>query len=272
MIVNKLAELTDTSSDVNSQINYYKISLSDFADYLKIDNKKILQYADFCEDSAYKSKSVSLFSQNFSRHTFIKTINDFSGLDAGLLHGYTSNNQYSGIYLARIHYDSTQSPAIDETNAADECSMCQPGNLSTYNYINLPYYMYNGQTIAYCAIGHTKHSALFAKLKSIDDPTQFKYVIIISGSNIDSYGHSDAIGKNLRIAILDNNNFSRNYYTTDIRKTSDSKTITVEKFVHKGYYSDEIFVFNGDCPSGLFKLDNVTYLNIGFNLYIKIVG
>lgn len=267
MIVSKLAELTDTSSYDNAQINYFKIVLSDFADYLKIDNKSILQYADFCEDSTYTSKELTIDSRACTRRTFVKTVNDFGSIDAGLLHVFSN---YSAMLPARIHY--TTSPAVDETNTIS-CAIVEHGKaLSITDYINLPYHMYNGQTVAYCAIGHTKHSVTFAKLKSIDDPTNFKYIIIASGKTYTSDNLNDRVGFNNSMVIIDNDNFAYTQYTSDIHKTSNSKIISIEKFVNNGYYSDEIFIFNGDCPSGIFKLDNVTYLNIGFNLYIKIVG
>ena len=275
MILSKLPVITDISSVDNAKIEFMKYVFIDIANTLKIDNTPILRYESFSEDPTYRSKTIALFGRSWDRYAFINSINNFSDIDIGLTFVFDKGGSGPTTLPMRIEYDDTTEPVTDVTTLANYTIMPFMAQQSAIiDVINTPYFLYNGTSIAYFAIANINHGMLFAKMKSVDDPTSFKYVVIISGTNYDTYRYNDKYGFVNGIQIFDNPNLQSTRYTDKIRYSAngDLDTICIEKFIHNGYYSDDIFLFDGACPKGLFTLDNVTYLNIGFNMYIKITG
>jgi hypothetical protein len=241
-------------------------TFNDIADKLKINNTKILHRSDLNDNSTYSSATYMPFGGQVSyTRIYYDFINDFANFNCGVVIG--KNGSMYGAYMARSELNGS---TVTDTECSTRTTIIRPSTVSIYNMINKPYYIYNSQTLAYFAIGHVSHGIVFAKLKSIDDPLVTKPVIISFGFT--SSSASDCtLGVADIITVLDSPSLQVAAYTSNINSSIDgADMMRISKFIYNGYYSDEIFVFDGMTPSGIFTLDNNTYVNLAHNVYLKV--
>lgn len=265
-----------TNDTYMAYYRFYQDVVMDAMHNLSLDNKPIIGI----DDNFFNLYSVnsSISSSSALHHlSYFKFINDFSTF-GGLMTGIWDNgDDYTRLMIAKINDDRFTDNGM--LNWSYPANMEKWGAISTFDGYtawdeikNLPYYLYNSDTIAYLGVGHTSTHIAFIKMKSIEDPSIVKpFILIGMGGTAESI--SVFSGLTSYLYIIDDDNFTATKYGPNYKfydNIVDTQTIVIEKFVYGNWYSDELFVFNGDYPGGMFKLNNDTYLNIGFNLYIKL--
>ena len=249
--------------------NYYDMVLSDMSNILKIDNKKVFERASYNNDSDYATKIRRMPNDSHEFYgLYYPFCNDFASFDCGLmLYSFTGDNKRA-LFTCRSQSDIN----VDDTFLNIATVMVYSADEYTANKLSsTPCYYHVGSNIVYLGFEHPTCSVIFAKLKSIDDPSTTKPVVIFVGKQfaLNSYLYPQ-LGYPDSITILENNTMQVTSYNTYFSHKLTSNNITVENFVYNGYFSDEIVILDGDCPKGLFKLGNDTFLNIAFDMYIKV--
>ena len=283
----------------NAICEYNFSALCDAAATLKIDNKSVLEIDPNMTDRRFLRCSYFYFGGNGGNArgdhvNYFKFANDFAYINCGIFNTCaivticrTDANSSDYVYTVDRE-DCIRVWGLDCANIGDGVEYFLGGLMhddnSAWGYYNsiprikeLPYYLYNGVSVAYLGLGSHKANVVFAKMKSIDDPTQYKYIIITVNirPNLSDGAYSDNLyyGRYYNLKILDSNSVATTTYTGPINKyLTDVDKSVIEKFVYNGYYSDELYLFDGLCPDGLFSINGNTYLNIAYNLYMKIVN
>jgi hypothetical protein len=280
LLITKTANIT--SNSVTDAITEFNVNaMTDIANTLRIDNLPVMQidpdindinFTTFILSAASTSSSVN---KSGAHTTYFEFINNFAQYDCGMV---VSNRILTHAYLA-IGSDRTYVPRawINFSDVGAQIPHYHPfdydASPAIVNIGACPYYMYNGTDVAYFAIGHINHCILFAKLKSIDDDTVTKYVVFTCCNTSTNTANTDPFyyGTYRNVYIMDSPNMIYNRYENNMHlNVYDGSKIYIEKFIYNGFYSDEIFIFDGVCPNGIFTLNNISYLNIGSNLYLKI--
>lgn len=257
-------------------------AMTDIKNTLELDNLPVMHINQYMNDVSYsKFRSVTTSSdENISgAHSYyFEFINNFAQYDCGIIVSnrvmtHLSANPVEGSVPTYLPIKSW----CTFSDVGKQIPIFHPFSYDaspTVAHIGAcPYYMYNGANVAFFAIGHINHCMLFVKLKSIDDDSVTKYVIMMAcNTNARTY-NSDPFyyGTYRNVYIMDNPNYVYTKYENNMKLNAyDGSKVYIEKFIYNGYYSDEIFIFDGVCPNGIFKLNNDTYMNIGSNLYLKI--
>ena len=246
-------------------------AMCDICNTVKLNNNPVIRLDNYL---------IKRVNNNFQNETFFRFVNDFESFNDGLIiwggvpdlalckinDADNISKYYTDAYVTPIFpsNDSNYSTCI---NPVTNTTSLTPAKIS-----NIPYYMYTGTDVAYFAFGHTSRCCILAKMKSIDDPTVFKYMIILHGYDGSGSSYNYVFGNYKGIYIYNSESLACEKITSRINYTGvDINNIIVEKFIYDGYYTDDLFLFNENCPSGIFTVDGTTYLNIAYNLYMKIV-
>lgn len=245
-------------------------SLDDVAARLRFDNSPVLTYSSYNADEDYAQDQTSAPGSSWvANRIYYEFTGEFASMNCGLMVYYTIDRYC--IFPIRSEYDGQ---TITDT-ATSICYAIAYPSTATYSrgaayLMNMPYYIYNGDTVSYFGYGHIAHAVVFAKLKSIDDPSITKNVILFNTQGVN--GSDEHLGYYTSLLILDNTSLVTSVYASSFENTQTDccNKIRIEKFVHNGFYSDELVRFEGICPGGLFILDNTIYLHVGFNVYIKV--
>ena len=261
MIISKCVDVK-ASNDSDAMGEYFLVALSDAMATLKIDNLPVMQIrTNMCNLTLSEIRWFTgggSTSKSGTHVSFYQFINGFASLDCGILHNdqFATIGRYADEKLANNSFELIQ---LD--NAAYCPAYIWPSSDSTpQNVRRVPYYLYNGADVAYIGFGHPSQGIVFAKLKSIDDDTVYKYVVIFIGET--GYDASDYayLGRCQAIKVLSDASLMTDSYTAYTnRKLDNINKAVIEKFIHNGYYSNELFWFDGLCPSGLFNINNNTY-------------
>ena len=245
-------------------------SLNDISSRLTFNGSPVLSYSSYNSDANYAQDQTSAPGMSWvSTRIYYEFAGDFAFMNCGLM-VYYSLDKYC-IFPVRSEYDGE---TITDTPTSISYAIAFP---STHTYsrgalylMNMPYYIYNGDTVSYFGYGHIAHAVVFAKLKSIDDPNVTKNVVLFNTHGVN--GSDEHLGFYSSLLILDNTSLVTSVYESSFENTQiDScNKIRIEKFIHNGFYSDELVRFEGICPGGLFILDNTIYLHVGYNVYIKV--
>lgn len=260
-----------TDKDGVSEYNF--AMLNDAAAVLRIDGLPVMEIDPAFVDVDIGSMSFFYYgggaNPNAAHSSYFKFVNSFGYTDYGIFNG-----NYA-ISPCRVNQSCL-------TNNGQQLTVIpiHPGSNSRYlNTINweapitdvgkTSYMLYNGTDVAYFNTGSTHRCVVFAKLKSIDDPSVFKYVIICCSST-SLTSNSLYYNNYTHVSIIHSSGYAYEYTSNINNRLDRLNKAVIEKFVFNGYYSDELFIFDGLCPDGIFTINNNTYLNIGFNLYMKV--
>lgn len=277
MISCRHAAPTDYTNVQNALQSQLIAIAADVSANLKIDNTIIIAPATTTDQSHITGTNnnipMGIATYGGTRCCYYGFVNDFSSFNCGLLfeqYNSSKSADYVGVARTYVVYPTYEADPVNTYDSWPNIQMVIAGNDKTIKQmIDNPYFIYNGDKLALYAQGSLRTGFLFVKMKSLDDPTDIKPIIFnfgCGGPANSSYGVCSQIN------VLDNSGMQVTQYDDYINRTiTDGDDIYIEKFIYNGYYCDELFIFNGQCPAGLFKLGNDTYLNVGFNLYIKIV-
>ena len=219
-------------------------------------------------------------NDNYQNETFFRFVNDFESFNDGLMiWAFVPNLALCKIddadNISKYYTDDYVSPTFPSNNYTYSTRInpvTDTTSLTPAKISNIPYYMYTGTDVAYFAFGHTSRCCILAKMKSIDDPNVFKYIMMLVGYDGAASAYNYVFGNYKAIYIYNSASITAEKITSRINYTgTDIDNIVVEKFIYNGYYTDDLFLFNENCPSGIFTVDGTTYLNIAYNLYMKIV-
>lgn len=278
MIISKCVDIKSvTASDAMGE--YFFTVFNDAAATLRINNQPVMQVepnvCDLTFNAVYNFTGNGGSGKSGKHVSFFQFINDFASLDCGIMHNdeFATLGRYNSANVTSTQFNLYN---LNTSSIGESCStyLYPAYDKSPRSLRATPYYLYNGADIAYVGLGHMDQCIVFAKLKSTDDPTIFKYVVIVVAEN--SYAISSDYayrGMYDSMKIITNSSLQTITYSGYInRKLDNINKSVIEKFIIDGFYSNELFLFDGLCPCGLFNLNNNTYLNLGYNLYMKITN
>lgn len=273
MIQIKTVDIKSTSA-IDAAGEYHFAMLNDAAATLRIDSLPVMEIDPNFVDASFDSVRYFYISgnggnTNGTHSSYFKFVNSFSYMDYGI---FTANYVMSPcrVNSSCITNNGNQIvviPIHDGNNSRHLNSIVFNGAIT--DIVGTPYFLYNGTDVAYFNTGATHRGVVFAKLKSIDDPSVFKYIVICCtsasmGANAKYYNNYT------HVSILHSSGYAYEYTENINNRLALLNKAVIERFVFDGYYSDELFIFDGLCPDGIFTINNNTYINIGFNLYMKI--
>lgn len=262
-----------SATAIDAAGEYHFAMLNDAAATLRIDSLPVMEidpnFVDTNFDIARHFLSGNGGNADGKHSSYFKFVNSFSYMDYGI---FTANYVMSPCRVNSSCITNNGSRInVIPIHAGDNYRHL---NAIAYNgaitdIVGTPYFLYNGTDVAYFATAVNHRCVVFAKLKSIDDPSVFKYIVICCtstelGANAKYYNNYT------HVSILHSSGYAYEYTDNINNRLALLNKAVIERFVFDGYYSDELFVFDGLCPDGIFTINNNTYINIGFNLYMKI--
>ena len=273
MIQVKTVDIKSTSA-IDAAGEYHFAMLNDAAATLRIDSLPVMEidpnFVDVNFGSAYHFYISGNGGNVDGRHSsYFKFANSFSYMDYGI---FTVNYAMSPCRVNSSCITNNGDrvnviPIHDGNNYRHLSAIAFGGSIT--DIVGTPYFLYNGTDVAYFNTGATHRGVVFAKLKSIDDPSVFKYIVICCTST-DMGANAKYYNNYTHVSILHSSGYAYEYTENINNRLAILNKAVIERFVFDGYYSDELFIFDGLCPDGIFTINNNTYINIGFNLYMKI--
>lgn len=141
---------------------------------------------------------------------------------------------------------------------------------------NFSVYTYQSDDLSFISVYNLSKIMVFATMKSIETQEPMPVILATSWASYAGFIEVDSIttGINDLVNIVDiymGNSRSPDTINKYLFKINhDYKKCIMYNFTYKGYYSDRIFVYDGVVPAKHFIYNGTEYLNIAYNLVIKL--
>lgn len=235
-------------------------------------------------------------------HTFI---NDFSGYKFGIIlisaaYGYGDTSSTPNIVIIPGAIETSNGDPVSSSSASS-ASDVPSLQIYTINYDRFVHkicagpkqlnvsdlfrvYTYEGQNISLISAYVLGRTMIFTTMRRLDNPSITTNAIIMTGcildchnydgcnSTLESYDCATGISDIISYidVFTDNVRYPNTYFTNIHQMSYNFDKCIMNKFTHNGYYSDNIFTYDGRIPSKHFFYNGEEYINIGFNLVIKL--